>query len=215
MRNRNFLLIFVGCMIIYFSCGTKPEKKGWFYKKNSIQILLLGNVEDKAVWEVKDMIATQFHPDTILLTHAPLPDSCITTIKTKRYRADKLLRYLTTRKDESATKLIALTEQDISVTKYGEKGKIKSPTYKYADWGIMGLAYRGGGVCIVSCFRLQSEDKKLFYQRLRKVSMHELGHNYGNPHCSDKTCVMTDAVERISTVDGAQEWFCEKCEKKI
>lgn len=216
MLKWNGIFLTVLSLILLTGCNEKQgDLKALFQDETIIQVQVLGDFDDTALEEVKYMIATQFHADSIIVKYSSLPDSCITKVKTTRYRADKLLRYLKTQKDEKAIKLIALTKQDISVTKYDSNGKIKTPEYKYADWGIMGLAYRSGPVCIVSSFRLKSNDKKLFMQRLRKVSMHELGHNYGNPHCPDKTCVMTDAVESITTIDGTEEQFCEVCEKKI
>ena len=39
---------------------------------------------------------------------------------------------------------------------------------------------------------------------MKKVVLHELGHNFGIPHCTKtEPCVMKDAVEKISTVDNA------------
>ncbi len=52
--------------------------------------------------------------------------------------------------------------------------------------------------------------------RLRKVSIHEIGHNFGLDHCSNnKKCVMNDAKGKISTIDNEEIWLCEKCRSLI
>jgi archaemetzincin len=35
------------------------------------------------------------------------------------------------------------------------------------------------------------------------------------PHCADKKCVMTDAVEKIATIDNAKPDLCNKCKQKL
>lgn len=43
--------------------------------------------------------------------------------------------------------MIGITQKDISTSKG-----------QYADWGIMGLAYRPGNSCVASYYRLPSKD---------------------------------------------------------
>ena len=89
---------------------------------------------------------------------------------------------------------------------------IKKPSYKYADWGIFGLGFMPGKSCIVSTFRLK---EKNFRSRFIKICCHELGHNFGLPHCSDKSCIMQDAAETIKTIDNVKLNLCNSCKKKI
>ncbi|MDZ4664541.1 MAG: Zn-dependent protease [Bacteroidota bacterium] len=112
----------------------------------------------------------------------------------KRYRADSLIRYLSRRTPEGHL-TIGLTTKDISTT----SGNIK-------DWGIMGLGYCPGKSCIASSFRL-TKDKKLL--QLFKVSIHELGHTQGIPHCPKNTCYMQDAEGKNKTDE--EVGFCAKC----
>ena len=62
---------------------------------------------------------------------------------------------------------------------------------------------------------LQHTSPEIHFSRLKKVSIHEFGHNLGLPHCPNKRCVMTDAVENITTIDNANFDLCEKCKMKI
>lgn len=58
-------------------------------------------------------------------------------------------------------------------------------------------------------------NKKLFFSRLKKICIHEVGHNLGLPHCTTNKCVMQDAVETIKTVDNESEELCAECRLKI
>lgn len=52
-------------------------------------------------------------------------------------------------------------------------------------------------------------------ERLKKVTMHELGHNLGLPHCPNKHCFMQDAAETIKTIDGVELNLCEECRDQL
>jgi archaemetzincin len=55
----------------------------------------------------------------------------------------------------------------------------------------------------------QSNQKKL-YERVIKVSIHELGHNLGIPHCtSDRKCLMNDKKGKIKQVDQELLFICK------
>lgn len=150
---------------------------------------------------------------TIILPPIPIPDRAFTQIKSPRYRADSLIRILRHHKPDSLNYIIGLTKKDISVTKKDKNGNIKQPESKYADWGILGLGFRPGVSCIVSTFRLYHSDERKFIDRLKKVSLHELGHNLGLDHCPSEDCLMRDAAESVKTVDFVKLSLCDKCKK--
>ncbi|WP_333694819.1 matrixin family metalloprotease [Flavobacterium sp.] len=151
---------------------------------------------------------------TIILPNKMHDVSTFINVKSPRYRADKIIKLQKEELPDSLDYIIGLTEKDISTSKK-ENGKIKEPTYKYEDWGIMGLAYCPGKSCVVSTFRIQHKNKAVHFMRLKKVTVHEFGHNFGLPHCPDKKCVMTDAVESVATIDNAQLSLCQSCQNKL
>lgn len=118
-------------------------------------------------------------------------------------------------KPDTVSHILGLTKVDISVTKYGDDGEIKAPEHKYKDWGIFGLGFRPGASCVVSNYRLKHSNKQKYIDRLKKVTLHELGHNLGLPHCPDKHCFMRDAAETIKTIDAVELNLCNLCFNKI
>ncbi len=164
---------------------------------------------------VASALRQTYGAEIYLMYNQPLPAEAFIHTKTSRYRADTLIRLLKTNKPDFVDYFVGLTTQDISFTKRDSEGKIKKPENTYSDWGIFGLGYMPGNSCVVSSYRLQHKDQTIFIDRLKKVAIHELGHNLGLPHCDTKGCVMQDAVESIQTIDKADASLCTKCKKRI
>lgn len=150
-----------------------------------------------------------------------IPDYTFVNIKSPRYRADSLIRFLRDTifpNHGNVDYVVGLIDEDISTTKYSnfKEKEIKSPASKYTDWGIYGLGFCPGKSCLISTHRLKKgTSKENFILRLKKVSCHELGHNFGLPHCPNKECIMQDAAETIKTIDNVELHLCDDCRKKI
>lgn len=182
-----------------------------------LQLLLqpLGMVDAAHV----DSAATALEREHHAVVHiaAPLepPASAFTKVRSPRYRADSLIAWLRSLRGDSVDHVIGLTAFDISITKYDSTGAIKEPVGKYRDFGIFGLGYVGGPACVVSMFRLGDGRSPRFFDRLKKITVHEVGHNRSLPHCADPRCVMRDAVERITSIDEASATFCPACRARM
>ncbi len=126
----------------------------------------------------------------------------------KRYRADVLIEHLArfAEGESETTKVLGLTEVDISTT----KGKIR-------DWGIFGLGYAPGPSAVVSSFRLKGKAKNRAHVRTRvgNVAVHEVGHTFGLPHCSEDRCPMQDAEGSIRNTDTSQSFLGPKCQAAL
>ena len=202
------LLIFCCCPFLFFACSNSSSKK-------RIAIQPFGNIDTSALKYVEKFIEEVYDKDVIVLDKKELPQSAFVNIKTPRYRADSIIRYLKRSKPDSLDIILGFTAKDISTTKKDKYGNVKKPKSRYQDWGIFGLGYRPGPSCVVSSFRLKHNNRKRFIHRLMKVSVHEIGHNLGLKHCIDKACIMTDACESIKTVDKVSMSLCARCKKKI
>jgi archaemetzincin len=184
-------------------------------KETVVGLLPYKGVDIKYVTNIKGEIERYYGVKVKILEGVNLPETAFINIKSQRYRADSLIAYQKRTKNAGVDYIMGLTHKDISITKYDAAGKVREPEWRYNDFGIMGLAYCPGNSAVVSYFRLKNKDKARQFGRFKKVTLHELGHNFGLPHCLNKKCVMTDAVESIKTVDNANSWLCDKCKKKV
>ena len=167
----------------------------------------LADTIQKSIEDVYGFKVIQLNPISI-------PKAFFVNVKSPRYRADSLIQFLASHRPDSIDYVLGLTTEDISTTKRDNFGNILKPESKYLDWGIFGLGFRPGPSSIVSTFRIKSASNSKYIERLKKICMHELGHNLGLKHCeNDKKCVMRDAAETIKTVDQVELSLCEKCKK--
>ena len=86
---------------------------------------------------------------------------------------------------------------------------------------VFGEAYMNGKVAAVYLPRLRPEfyglEKKvdqLFFQRVIKETVHELGHAFGLGHCPLHKCVMHFS-NSISDTDAKESNFCQNCKLRI
>ena len=137
----------------------------------------------------------------------PLPKAAYYAPR-RRYRADRLLDHLETLAPPGApntTKILGLTDVGISTT--------KEP---YDDWGIVGLGALDDRSCVISSYRLRKKAKpaKLRF-RVTTTALHEVGHTFGLPHCTEPRCVMLDAEGGITNTDTSSGEFGPACRAKF
>jgi archaemetzincin len=134
-----------------------------------------------------------------------LPPSAFLTPR-KRYKADSLLQFLAKRKPAGTNHILGLTGSDISVR-----------LHRNSDWGVFGYGQCPGPAAVVSTYRLRRhpQHETGFRTRLKNVVLHELGHNFGLPHCPDQYCLMKDAKGKLSSVEGDKRTLCASCQLKI
>ena len=122
-----------------------------------------------------------------------------------RYRAEKLLTWLDREMPAGFTKIIGITQSDISTTKDD-----------ILDWGIFGLGSLGGRPCVVSAFRLgRKVPREKMLLRTADVAGHEIGHTFALEHCATPRCMMKDACGKIQSVDDSTGKLCPACRTKF
>jgi archaemetzincin len=208
--KRKFILLFVfiGVVIttILLTSFNKSEKVITPYnvvKKEQfvIRVTPLGDVNNKHLELVKTCIEKFYGFKCILDNKEPLTKDLLAKSKT-RYEANKIIA-----KYKSNKNILLVTNVDIA--HFNRVKKIK-------EYGIIGLGYRPGTTCVVSTFRIKNTTKEKFTDRLIKVTLHEVGHNLGIPHCTfDKKCLMNDANGTVKQIDQEKIWLCDNCKKII
>jgi archaemetzincin len=123
----------------------------------------------------------------------------------RRWRAEILLEFLSSRLPPDGDRILGLTGDDISTT----KGRVY-------DWGVMGLGGIGGSSGVISMFRCRrgARDATQARERLAKTAVHEIGHTRGLEHCPVHGCIMEDAEGKVATSDGEYD-LCAACRARL
>jgi len=194
---KTILIIVLLSLVTIFSTNTiNSETK----KERVIFIRPLGNVNPEYVSFVKSSIEDFYGFKCEVLSKVEVSDDILSKSK-KRCDANKILT-----KFKTDSNIVLVTERDICQ----KRGKV-------GEYGIIGLGFCPGKVCVISTCRIKNKvTKKSFFDRLKKVTLHEMGHNLGIPHCSNSDrCLMNDAKGTVKTIDKEDLFICDKCVKKI
>jgi archaemetzincin len=118
-----------------------------------------------------------------------------------QYDASALLRMVSDRLPEDATRVLGVTTRDIFL-----------PGLTF----VFGQAQLEGPAALVSLARLQQEfygfprDAPLLIRRACTEAVHELGHTFGLVHCHDPRCAMSLSTT-VDQVDAKLQEFCRSC----
>jgi len=189
LKNILIILLFISC-----NSYNKPEINSTTKEIKLIHILPLGEVSERNLEIVKQSIKSFYGFDCIVLPKVDVTSDLLSKGKTK-YDAGKILR-----KYKNQSQTLVLTNINICT-------KLRS----FDEWSILGYGYQPGSICVVSTNRMNKSNPN-FKSRLEKVSLHEVGHNLGLPHCEfDEKCFMNDAKGTIKTIDKEKIWLCKNC----
>lgn len=121
-----------------------------------------------------------------------------------QWNSFKILEWLEKFRPNKATKILGIFDID---------------AYTAGFDFVFGEAFYRGRVAAVYLSRLRQEfydlkpNPSLFYERLLKEAIHELGHVFGFGHCKNSRCVMHFSTSLLD-IDTKGRSFCSSCRKK-
>ncbi len=122
-----------------------------------------------------------------------------------QYTSTIILKAILAEAPQDGSKLLAVVDRDLCI-----------PILTF----VFGEAQLGGTAALVSLVRLRQEfyglppDPPLFFDRLHKEAVHELGHTFGLIHCRLPECVMY-LSNTIRDVDTKGRTFCRACHESL
>lgn len=201
ISGMRLVVLLLGVLII--SCKFNNNKKypaKFTYKENrTVFIQPFSSIDSSYITYLRNHIGDFYKVEVKILNTASLPANAFYSLR-KRYVADSLLQHLKTKSLNPDVYVLGLTSKDISTQNEG-----------CVNWGVMGLGFMPGNACVISVFRLKKRinTRQQVYERLLKVAIHELGHNFGLAHCPNQFCIMVDA-EGKNKLDGEKK-LCKNC----
>jgi archaemetzincin len=195
------LLFYFFLVLLFISCKTQQKKEQHTTTtKRPVVILQTMQFTDTATLRMlKDSIEAFYKVTVKIAPDKKFPDHLYYKPR-NRYRADRIIHWLRMNIGDSIRTVVGITTKDVSTT--------KGDAY---DYGVMGLGYRPGQACVVSTYRLAKTARNNMHlqQRLLKLVIHEMGHNFGLPHCSNEECFMVDAEGQMKL--DSERYLCNNC----
>ncbi len=163
-----------------------------------------GNLEQDVINWISEDISRSFHyPVRVLESNPDLSEYY--SPGRRQYDANSILRVVSGMTAENAVKKVGLLKVDLFI-----------PILTY----LFGQAVLNGDTAIASIYRLRNElyglkqNYMLQIERLRKVTIHELGHTFGLIHCLNPSCVMRSSTY-VEDIDQKGIHFCAGCQLEL
>lgn len=162
------------------------------------------NVSDFLIKKLENDLSNKFQFSIKVIKDIEIPDYTYNNLR-KQYNGRKIINELNRLDFPEAKRILAIFSVDL----YAEGLNF-----------IFGEAESPGKIAIISTARLnpqfynQKYDPEIFYQRILKEAIHELGHTFSLSHCPNSACVMYFS-NTIEDTDAKTVNFCGKCQKLL
>lgn len=162
-----------------------------------LDLIPLGQVDPLVLSIVAANIQAVFELPTEIAMPRPKPAFAYLSTR-HQYDAVKIIKALAN--ENSGGLKLAITPYDLCI-----------PILTY----VYGESQLGGRAAVVSTHRLvhhQSQERT--FQRIAKISIHEVGHVFGLEHCWETACLMRFS-KQLDQLDQLPMHFCSACEYEI
>jgi len=195
------MLKFISVILLLFNMilpGRNPDGK-------KVYLIPIGDgVDPELVRELRLNLEEEFHQPFVIGSVIGLPSGAYVPTR-RQYYSPAILSLLKRKFPKDASRVLGIVNHDLWV-----------PGLNF----IFGEADLEAKVAVISLIRLRQEfyhlppDPELFFLRALKEAVHELGHTYGLPHCSDPNCVMHFS-NSLADTDRKSAHFCPRCRRLL
>ncbi len=173
-------------------------------KERYIFLVPIGDIDKKYFPKLCDDLSLKFELKCFVKSSLSHPEYAYSP-KRRQYLASRVLSEIKKIKVNYTDKVLGITDVDL---------------YAMGLNFVFGQAELEGRNCLISVIRLDPRfyhnnyNENLFYDRILKEAVHELGHTFGLRHCDDRKCVMVFSNSLLDT-DYKSSNFCEKHRQKL
>lgn len=167
--------------------------------ENSIVISPIGDLDKELLEQLAKEISRVFGCSTQIIPLLQDLDFAL-DIEKRQYHSTPILEILASKAPPRTVKILGIAQVDLFI-----------PILTY----VYGEAQLGGKACIISTYRLKEGlsplgSTVLYYQRVVKEAIHELGHTFKLRHCRDQACIM-HYCRSTRDVDLKSDQLCRYC----
>lgn len=172
--------------------------------RNKIVILPLGEIDFVLINKLASSLASCFSLGVEILQAVQIPPEAYNE-KRGQYYSTVILNKLELLKSDDKERILGLLDEDLYI-----------PTLNF----VFGEADPDSKVAVISIYRLKQEyyglpeDELLFFERVYKEAIHELGHTMKLVHCTNPRCVMYFSQTMLDT-DRKSKKMCDNCQRKL
>lgn len=156
--------------------------------KPTICLIFIENVNNK----IKDDISIYYNCNTEIIIYDDFPSKI--RKRNEQYLTSDIHDWLISIKNPNNKVTICITDRDL---------------YSNNTYFVFGESIIGDGIGVISSNRLEND-----YDRLLKLSVHEISHTFGFDHCIFLKCNMNGFIS-LEELDSISFNLCPICKKKL